>query len=54
LFLPGLLAALPLTAVHALVFVDLFDIVWCELVAMAHRAGWVRYRSKDLPLNVQR
>jgi pimeloyl-ACP methyl ester carboxylesterase len=31
LFLPGLLAALPLTAVRALAFVDLFDIVLCEL-----------------------
>jgi pimeloyl-ACP methyl ester carboxylesterase len=31
LFLPGLLAALPLAAVRALAFVDLFDIVLCEL-----------------------
>jgi pimeloyl-ACP methyl ester carboxylesterase len=31
LFLPGLLAALPLTAVRALAFVDLFDIVLSEL-----------------------
>ena len=30
-FLPGLLAALPLTAVRALAFADLFDIVLCEL-----------------------
>lgn len=31
LFLPGLLAALPLTAARALAFIDLFDIVLCEL-----------------------
>jgi len=31
LFLPGLLAFLPWTAVRALAFVDLFDIVVCEL-----------------------
>ncbi len=31
LFLPGLLAALPLTAVRALAFIDMFDIVLCEL-----------------------
>ena len=31
LFLPGLLAALPLTAVRVLAFIDLFDIVVCEL-----------------------
>jgi pimeloyl-ACP methyl ester carboxylesterase len=49
LFLPGLLAALPLTAVHALVFVDLFDIVLCELRGHGASGGWVRYRSKDLP-----
>ena len=31
LFLPGLLSALPLAAARALAFVDLFDIVLCEL-----------------------
>jgi pimeloyl-ACP methyl ester carboxylesterase len=31
LFIPGLLASLPLAAVRALAFVDLFDIVLCEL-----------------------
>lgn len=31
LFLPGLLAALPLAAVRSLAFVELFDIVLCEL-----------------------
>lgn len=31
LFIPGLLASLPLAAVRALAFIDLFDIVLCEL-----------------------
>jgi pimeloyl-ACP methyl ester carboxylesterase len=31
LFLPGLLSALPLAAVRSLAFVDLFDVVLCEL-----------------------
>src|SRR5208282_5978459 len=31
LFLPGLLSALPLAAVRALAFVDVFDLVLCEL-----------------------
>jgi pimeloyl-ACP methyl ester carboxylesterase len=31
LFIPGLLASLPLAAVRALAFVDLFDVVLCEL-----------------------
>jgi pimeloyl-ACP methyl ester carboxylesterase len=31
LFLPGVLAALPLAAVRTLAFIDLFDIVLCEL-----------------------